>query len=440
MQYILSILYFIGVLSVLVIAHEWGHFIAARLCGMRVDDFSLFFGKRIVRLGVRNGTEYNIRSVPLGGFVKIAGMEPDDISNGVPIRAALASRKMRKKSLIGLDMQALEHIDPEKISAKIYDAVYESINDEGRLTKEGVEELKLLAMSASTTEEEQKYLEAVLNTVHYAPDPALYNQKPLWQRAFVIFAGPFVSLLFGYLLFCGMGVTTGLPAADNTIEVLAKDKKNQPLPAEKAGIKKGDRIVAIDGTKVSDGEQLVDIIHKSVQKVPLKVEVLRGTQTLAFSVTPYVDVVGGKPIGRLGFLPGSAWKRYSLGESFAKGTGIFVAQVTGIAQMFGKPKELKENVGGPIAIAGIIHEGGRRGFNHILLTGALLSVSLGVLNLLPIPILDGGHLLLLGIEGLRRRKLSSNEVYAAQMFGLSVIGMLFVFVMFNDISRLLWRR
>src|SRR5215468_5988899 len=80
-----SALYFLAVLSVLVIVHEWGHFIVAKLCKMRVDDFSLFFWKRLVRLGARNGTEYNIRTIPLGGFVKIAGMEPDDISNGAPI-------------------------------------------------------------------------------------------------------------------------------------------------------------------------------------------------------------------------------------------------------------------------------------------------------------------------------------------------------------------
>src|SRR6266699_2777687 len=73
------------ILSILVVAHEWGHYIAAKLCGMRVEDFSLFFGKVLVRLGVRNGTEYNIRSIPLGGFVRIAGMEADDISGGRPI-------------------------------------------------------------------------------------------------------------------------------------------------------------------------------------------------------------------------------------------------------------------------------------------------------------------------------------------------------------------
>jgi len=434
MQYLISVFYFIGVLSVLVIVHEWGHFIAARLCGMRVDDFSLFFGKKLFSLGVRNGTEYNIRSIPLGGFVKIAGMEPDDISNGVPIRAAIASRKMKKKSLIGLDMKALEDIDPEKISAKVYEAVYSRINDEGHLTLSEVEDLKQLLLSPDLTEEEHRYLEAVLNTLEFQPDPSLYNQKPIWQRAFAIFAGPFMSLLFGYLLFCAMGVTTGLPTGvDNKIQVLVKGK-----PAEKAGLKVEDRIIAVNGVQIADGEQLVDIIHKSTQGTPLKILVQRGDQQIPFSVTPYTDNLSGKPVGRLGFAPGDRWKGYSLTESFAMGNKIFMAQVTGILQTFSKPKEMKESVGGPIAIAGIIHEGGRQGFNHILLLAASLSLSLGVLNLIPIPILDGGHLLLLGIEAIRRRKLSSNETYAAQLFGLSVIGMLFIFVMYNDLSRL-WK-
>src|SRR5580704_18671092 len=85
MEVLKSACYFIGVLSVLIIAHEWGHFIVAKLCKMRVDDFSLFFGPKIICLGKHNGTEYNIRSVPLGGFVKIAGMEPEDNDTGSPI-------------------------------------------------------------------------------------------------------------------------------------------------------------------------------------------------------------------------------------------------------------------------------------------------------------------------------------------------------------------
>jgi len=435
MQYLISALYFLGVLSVLVIAHEWGHFIAARLCGMRVDDFSLFFGKRLIRLGERNGTEYNIRSIPFGGFVKIAGMEPDDISNGVSIRTALSKKRKDVKSLIGLDTKALEFIDPEKISEQVDEAIYASIGADSRLTPEGIEALKLLAISKTITAEEQKYIEAVLDTVNYVPDPTHYNNKPILQRATVIFAGPFMSLLFGYLLYCGMGVTMGLPTVDNTIQVLVKDKANKPLPAEKAGLKPNDRIVSVNGTPINDGEQLIELIHNSTDKTPLNLLVKRGESEIPFTVTPYVDVIEGKSIGRLGFAPGSTWKRYGLVDSLGKGTNMMVAQVVGITQIFKKPKEIKDNVGGPIAIAGIIHEGGRRGFNHIVLTAALLSVSLGVINLFPIPILDGGHLLLLAIEGIRRRKLSGNGIYAAHMFGVLVIGMLFVFVMYNDLSR-----
>ncbi len=435
MQYLISALYFLGVLSVLVIAHEWGHFIAARLCGMRVDDFSLFFGKRLIRLGERNGTEYNIRSIPFGGFVKIAGMEPDDISNGVSIRTALSKKRKDVKSLIGLDTKVLEFIDPEKISEQVDEAIYASIGADSRLTPEGIEALKLLAISKTITAEEQKYIEAVLDTVNYVPDPTHYNNKPILQRATVIFAGPFMSLLFGYLLFCGMGVTMGLPTIDNTIQALGKDKANKPLPAEKAGLKPNDRIVSVNGTPINDGEQLIELIHNSTEKTPLNLLVKRGESEIPFTVTPYVDVIEGKSIGRLGFVPGSTWKRYGLVDSLGKGTNMMVAQVVGITQIFKKPKEIKDNVGGPIAIAGIIHEGGRRGFNHIVLTAALLSVSLGVINLFPVPILDGGHLLLLAIEGIRRRKLSSNGIYVAQMFGVLVIGMLFVFVMYNDLSR-----
>ena len=193
--------------------------------------------------------------------------------------------------------------------------------------------------------------------------------------------------------------------------------------------------MSVNGTPINDGEQLIELIHNSTEKTPLNLLVKRGESEIPFTVTPYVDVIEGKSIGRLGFVPGSTWKRYGLVDSLGKGTNMMVAQVVGITQIFKKPKEIKDNVGGPIAIAGIIHEGGRRGFNHIVLTAALLSVSLGVINLFPVPILDGGHLLLLAIEGIRRRKLSSNGIYVAQMFGVLVIGMLFVFVMYNDLSR-----
>ncbi len=430
-QYLISAFYFISVLSVLVIVHEWGHFIVAKMCGMRVDDFSLFFGKRLWRIGKWNGTEYNIRSVPIGGFVKIAGMEPEDISNGAPLLGAFKgqSRQAFTRYLVGLDQESLATVNIDNVSERIKSTVIESVGADGRLTNDGVQNLNAL-LPSMLNDDERRYLEAVLATVTFLPDPTDFNQKPLWQRAAAIFAGPAASLLFGYFVFCAMGVTLGLFTMGNTVETVSKDK-----PAARAGIKPGDTIVSINGTPVEDGEKLVEIIHNN-PGIPVQLIIQRKGESIPITATPDKINVGGKIEGRLGFGPGSMWKRYSPAVALAKGTEIFVFQVKGIFQIFSRPKEMGENIGGPIAIATVIHEGGQRGINNIILMGATLSISLGILNLLPIPILDGGHLLLLAIEGLRRRKLSSREVYAAQMFGLSIIGMIFVFVMVNDIRRL----
>src|SRR5258708_28951858 len=118
MQVILSALNIIGILSVLVIAHELGHFLAAKWCGMRVDDFSLFFGPRLWRIGKFQGTEYNIRSVPLGGYVKIAGMEPDDLIVGAPLlRPSLSNGK--PVVMFGLSEEVIAGLDETKIGDRV---------------------------------------------------------------------------------------------------------------------------------------------------------------------------------------------------------------------------------------------------------------------------------------------------------------------------------
>jgi regulator of sigma E protease len=434
--------YFLAVLSVLVIVHEWGHFIVAKLCKMRVEDFSLFFGKRLIRLGVRNGTEYNIRSIPLGGFVKIAGMEPDDISNGAPIfkrRAGSEAPRGSEKTLRGLSEEALEGIEMENISERVRRMVEESIGSDAQLTSTGRQELQALLVSTGINTDEHRYIETLLGADMDRPDPNGYNQRPLWQRALVIFAGPFMSLFFGYALFCVMGFTTGLPdRMDNSIGSLLKDK-----PAAKAGLQVGDRIVQINGTQINDAEGMVRAIYDSPNHA-LQLVVQRDGKRIPYTIMPYTDtetvLENGKKvkktIGLLGFKPATAWKQYPPPVAVKIGTEIVCFEVTGTLQgLFSR--SVRENVGGPVAIAGKIHDDSQQGPRQVMFTAAMLSVSLGLVNLFPIPILDGGHLMLLAVEGLRRRKLSSREVYTAQMVGLSIIGVLFVLVMYNDILRIL---
>lgn len=440
--------YFLAVLSVLVIAHEWGHFIVAKLFRMRVEDFSLFFGKRLFRLGVRNGTEYNVRAVPLGGFVKIAGMEPDDASNGSPVLGASAglpqARTASGKRLSGLTEDAIAEIDPDDVSNRVRQAVLDSIGPDQKLTAGGKDEILALLSSTGPNETEHRYMELVLAADSYAVDPRSFNQKPLYQRALVIFAGPFMSVLFGYALFCVLGFTTGLPSPDSILPVVVSVESG--TPAARAGMQAGDRIIAIDGTHIRTGDQMVAIIHHSIGR-RLVVTVMRHGTAVTFAATPFastdtVPLDDGRTVqrvqGHLGFTPqpDTRLHRYTPADSIRRGTVLICnGIITMVQKVFSR--QVSENVGGPIMIASQIHEAQQGGPVYVLIIAASLSISLGIVNLFPIPVLDGGHLLLLGVEFLRQRKLSTREIQTAQIVGISVIGVLFVLVMYNDIIHLI---
>ena len=491
MELLKSASYFIGVLSVLIIAHEWGHFVVAKLCKMRVDDFSLFFGPKIICLGKRNGTEYNIRSVPLGGFVKIAGMEPEDNNvSGLPIFnvppggfvksagdesengasgdesvnvpetvGATIDWEKYQKTLVGLNGGAFESIQFENVSERIVQAVYDSIGDDNMLTVSGRENLEYLLLSTGLNKDEDLYLQAILAAAQTGPDPSGYNQKPLWQRAAVIFAGPAMSLLFGYGLFCVMGFTTGLPDTNNPHMAIGSLQEGRP--AQRSGLKPQDEIIAVNG-KPTDFDEAFFAMRRSLDPVtkskpiPLTLTVLRAGKPLDITLLPYLDkgplidgrgmTIKGKDgkdeigyITMIGIGPDSVWTRYGLLNSVKQGTDIIRKDVTStFAAIFSK--DVKNHVGGIISIGSQINENSKQGPSHVLWTAALLSVSLGILNLFPIPVLDGGHLMLLLWEGVRRRRLTTREVYGAQMIGLCIIGFLFLFVMYNDVLRLIKRQ
>jgi regulator of sigma E protease len=440
MELMITVLDLIAVLSVLVFAHELGHFLVAKWCGMHVEDFSLFFGPRLLRIGKFNGTEYNIRSVPLGGFVKIAGMEPDDLVLGADLmRPSLAHGK--PVALYGLSENDVANLNADNIGDRVR-AIAETAVAEGerkRLSAEGKEELKALLLSTSINTEEHKYIETILKADAYEPDPRGYNQRPLWQRAATIFAGPFASLLFALLVFIVMGFTTGMPyaqSADNTIGAI-RDPKG---PAARAGLRKGDRVLQINDTPIHDGEGMVGLIRSSAGK-PLTFKLQRGASIVSTTVTPELTAIDEidhgkqvkKQVGLIGVMPGTLllFRTYSPVESVRVGWDVFTRNITGMLGMIFS-KNVAKNTGGIIAIGSAISEDSKAGIRSVLFRAASLSISLGIVNLFPIPVLDGGHLLLLGWEGIRRRKLTSREVVTAQLCGLSIIGVLFVLITYKD--------
>lgn len=437
-----GVFYLLIILSVLVVVHEWGHYIAAKFFKMRVEEFSLFFGKILLRLGRRGETEFNIRAVPLGGFVRIAGMEADDISGGKPILEAIRSPQFLDQSSTGqvieqLDSDTMAGIEAANVSESVRQALHAAIGPDGRLTDEGRAELEALLHSPRLTTDEHKLIQMARNADARARDTGLYSQKPIYQRAIVIFAGPFMSLFFGYLLFCIMGMTVGLASdkVTNQVQVLHDGA------AREAGMRTGDRIVAINGVPTPDGRALVEKIHKSVG-IPLQLTIDRGGQTFTIVATPRPRQVQRRQNGRLvtetvgmlGIVPNPVLERQGPIESVRVGTIVTKNYVaTLVDTLFSK--EVKDTIGGPIAMGQTATALQRLGIAHLIFMAAAFSLSLGIMNLLPIPILDGGHLLLLGIEKIRRRKLSPREIYRAQMVGLGLLALIVSFVMYNDILR-----
>lgn len=371
---------FLVILAILVFFHELGHFGVAKLFRMRVEEFALGFGKRLWRVGFDGQTEYNVRAIPLGGFVRIAGMEIEDAA---------------ERRLTGGDRRAA-----------------------GSQTE---------TTNIHLIEQEAAEVDGV--------DPDGFNSRPIYQRFLVILAGPVFSILLAWLAFSLIGVTYGLPAPDakptTQIGVVFPNDV-----AARAGLKAGDRIVSVENRPVADWESLVKTIRASAGK-PLRLTVRhRDDQaTRVVTVTPRSEREKGETVGKIGVAPTYPVRRVGLGASFAAGGRIMVGYVEMLGEVFQRGKA-KEALGGPIAIfqgtRGAVEAGGSSKLELL----AQLSFSIGLFNLLPIPILDGGHIALLTLEAIRGRKLTAEQTQRVLTTGLAIIALLFVWVMFNDISRL----
>ena len=386
---------YIIILSVLVVVHEWGHFIVARIFGIRVDEFSLGFGPRAVRLGQRGDTEYNVRWIPLGGYVKIAGMDPDE----EPILRA-------RDKFIGRDREA---------------------------------DLPLVAENTPDSAETQADL------IRDAEDG--FYSKPLWQRSLVIFAGPFMSFVLGYVVLCSLGMTLGLPIGPptNKVETVLRNSA-----AQRMGLREGDVVESIGNVAIHNGSQMEDIIHSDLGKT-VAVSVLRNGHAMVLHGTPQLDVdsdtgkpvlIKGKEVGVFGFGPVPVYERVSLRESLHVGNMITVMWIGLIKNLIvnlivhHNISQLRQSAGGPLYMVEMTSVAVKGGPIEVLSLLGQLSMSLALFNLLPIPILDGGHLLEFAIEKIRSgRRMTPEQKQNFMLAGLAVIGVLFVLIMFNDVLR-----
>jgi regulator of sigma E protease len=344
---------FIIVLGVLVFVHELGHFLVAKIFGVGIEKFSLGFGPKLVGKTIGR-TNYRISAIPLGGYVKMVGEEPD------------------------------VEMPPEDI-------------------------------------------------------PFSFNHKPLYQRFLIVAAGPISNLILAVLIFFGVLLYSGMFILQPTVGTVEPQS-----PADIAGIRSGDTVMAINGRSVDNWEDMSDTIMNS-QGRPLSLTIERAGDRIDIQVIPTSRAsknIFGETIDRyaIGIVSSGAVITKpvtfveALSESTAQTYKITVLTIKSIAKVIQgslSPKTL----GGPIMIAEIAGQQAREGAANLIFFIAVLSINLAILNFLPIPVLDGGHLLFFLIEAVIRRPVSLKVREIANRVGMSVLMMIMLLVFYNDLSR-----
>ncbi len=364
----MSVVIFIIILAVLIIVHEYGHFIVAKKGGIRVDEFGLGYPPRAKKLFRKNGTDFTLNWLPFGGFVKIFGENPDDES---------------------------------------------------------------------------------LNGIHKSQ---AFVTKPKWLQALVLFAGPFMNFLIAWVIIL-ISLWVGLPTTiDEKMDQRFVHNETTIItqvlpgsPAENAGLTPGDVVTSISIDNTDYGIVRSEDLRSLVEANPegdFTINFKRADEDMSAMLSPEIlengDMLLGVGINNYGTYKPNFWRGFV--ESF-RFTGAMIAGIASalfdiVTGVFTGGADLS-NLSGPIGIVGMVGDATRMGIIYILSFTAIISINLGVINLIPFPALDGGRLLFLLIEKIKGGRVNHNVLNIANLIGFSLLILLMVFVSYRDIVRLI---
>jgi len=428
------------VLGVMVLIHEWGHFVVARLCGVRVDVFSIGFGPRL--FGWKRGaTDYRVSALPLGGYVRMAGQDLSDIDAGEkPPSGApdeLMSKARWKRALISFAGPLVNLIFPIFLLTGLFSTVgvpYSAYLDAPVKVNEippsqaATSPLKAGQVVLSVNGSPTKNWEQALVALHQAAAGAVLKlqvQDPVTSQVqdVTVKNNSDPSKVLGYA----------------PIHPVI-DQVGPGTPADRAGVHEGDTILAVNGHHIDYWEQFKEFTQSSNGQ-PLTLDILRNGKPAQLTVTPKKDVAEtGENVYQIGVLPrdDNSYKHVAFSEGVqlagAKTVDTIAQTVDVVGKLFSGRVSIKQ-LQGPVGISHMAGQAVRRGPLDVLSLMVLISINLGILNLLPIPILDGGNILLLAIEGVMRRDLSMSFKERFVQVGLVFLLVIFAIVMYNDILR-----
>jgi regulator of sigma E protease len=405
----MNIIAAIGGLAFLILIHEAGHFFTALAVKMRPRRFYIFFPPALAKWQ-RNGIEYGIGSIPLGGYVKIPGMH--------------------KPSAGDLDAH-LEHARKEAPSlAEAAEPVEQALTDERyEDARAGMAQLRGRVQGADLSEAARKVADRGLIEVDDALAADAYWRAPTWKRVAVILAGPATNYLFAVIALAVvfmLGVPTG---ATRTVEEVSADS-----PAAAMGLQPGDQVVAVNGSGGESADLAEAIRSSGGEPVTLMVE--RDGSRLELEGTPRLDPVDD--VYRLGFAFGLAYESYGPLEALGRAFDATWEVTKAIGSSLGRlvTGEGRDEVASVVGITQVSSESLDVGFRYYLEVLAFISLSLALLNLLPLLPLDGGHIAFSIAERIRGRAIPREAYERFSMIGIALVLVLFVIGLSNDIDRL----
>lgn len=421
MQTLQTIIVFLIIFSIIVVIHEFGHYYFAKRAGILVREFAIGMGPKLFAKQGKDGTTYTLRMLPLGGYVRLAGLNEEEV--------------IQPGMQVGLQLDAQDQItvinttDRSEVDELPVQIDQLDLSKDLYIQAIPVGQLEPVRYSVSKT---AQVIEADGTRVQVAPLESRYESANVVQKIMTNIAGPMNNFILSIITFAIVGLLLpGVPNNSSEIGAVIEDN-----PAAQAGMLAGDRIIEIAGEEVSTwNDVLSNIQGLAGETVPVVIE--REGEAISLTIEVASDQVGedGEAIGRIGIY--AAQKTGIMDRllyGFTATWGVITSVLGVIAGMFRNGFDINM-FGGPVAMAEATSEVVDQGYTTILYFMAFLSTNLGIVNLLPIPALDGGKIVLNLIEGVRGKPLSQEKEGIITIIGVIFLFILMIAVTWNDISR-----
>jgi regulator of sigma E protease len=409
---------FILIFGSLVFFHELGHFIFAKRAGIMVREFAIGFGPKIV--GITKGeTLYTLRLLPLGGYVRMAGEDMDtvELQPGFRVGLVLNRNEEVKKIVLNQNNQQPDMLFIETERSDLEKELWiEGYDEEDRLVRYSVSRKAVISENGKET--------------LIAPYDRQFGSKSIGKRAMAIFAGPLFNFILAFFIFLLIGLIQGVPTNEPVISGVSENG-----PALEAGMQNGDLVTKINGESIDSWQQLADKVKDSAGE-DLSFQYERNGEVINSTITPKTIQEKGQSYGQIGVLYESPVEKNPLkAVAFgAEQTYTWILKIFELLGMLFTGQFTIDALSGPVGIYKATEVVAQSGIYNLMNWAAILSINLGIMNLLPLPALDGGRLLFFLFEAIRGKPIDRQKEGMVHFVGIMLLMVLMVVVTWNDIQ------